>query len=98
MCDGSGKRQHTFRKKWRAVFKKLILSKDTPVFGEVVDFFWRVEYQARGAPHIHCLLWIKDAPLIGKHSYEEVMSYIDSTATCSLPDKDDSSMLHDLVT
>merc|ERR1711888_153028 len=22
-------------------------------------FFYRVEFQARGAPHIHCLLWLK---------------------------------------
>jgi len=87
-----------FEKKWRAVFKKLILSKETPVFGKVVDFFWRVEYQARGAPHIHCLLWIEDAPLIGKQSNEEVKAYIDSIATCSLPDKDDSPVLHELVT
>ena len=23
------------------------------------SFFYRVEFQARGAPHIHCLLWLK---------------------------------------
>ena len=86
-----------FEKKWRAIFKKLILSKDTPIFGEVVDFFWRVEYQSRGAAHIHALLWT-NAPVIGRQSYEEVKAYIDSVATCSLPDKENSPLLQELVT
>ena len=25
----------------------------------VVDYFWRVEFQARGSPHIHMLVWLK---------------------------------------
>ena len=24
------------------------------------DFYLRVEFQARGAPHIHCLLWLNE--------------------------------------
>ena len=27
---------------------------------KVDSFFYRVEFQARGAPHIHCLLWLED--------------------------------------
>jgi len=54
-----------FHKKWHAIFNKLIKSKSTPIFGEVLDHFWRIEYQSRGAPHVHCLLWIKDAPILG---------------------------------
>lgn len=26
----------------------------------VVDYFIRTEYQLRGAPHVHCMLWIED--------------------------------------
>ena len=29
-------------------------------FGEVREFCWRLEFQARGAPHVHALLWLKD--------------------------------------
>ena len=25
----------------------------------VKDYFYRVEFQQRGAPHIHCLLWLE---------------------------------------
>ena len=27
---------------------------------KVDSHFYRVEFQARGAPHIHCLLWLED--------------------------------------
>ena len=30
--------------------------------GEITDFFWRIEFQKRGSPHVHGLLWVKDAP------------------------------------
>jgi len=42
-----------FHKQWKAIFTKLINSKDKPFFGQVEDYFWRIEYQARGAPHVH---------------------------------------------
>lgn len=29
---------------------------------EVIDKWHRTEYQHRGSPHIHGLLWLKDAP------------------------------------
>ena len=57
-----------FHKKWDAIFNKLICSKDKPIFGHVQDYVYRIEYQARGAPHVHAILWIADAPILGKKS------------------------------
>jgi len=48
-----------------------ICSKDHPI-GEVTHYFWRREYQGRGIQHFHLLLWIKNAPIIGESSAEEV--------------------------
>ena len=86
-----------FHKKWRAIFGKLVTAKESPVFGEVVDYFWRVEYQARGAPHVHCVLWIKDAPVLGKNTEAEVKQYIDCVVTCTRPNGADDPTLADLV-
>ena len=61
-----------FHQKWNAIFTKLFKDKSTPLFGEVEDYFWRIEYQARGAPHVHCILWIKNAPVLGRNSIEEM--------------------------
>ena len=29
-------------------------------FGSIAHFIWRLEFQARGAPHVHSLIWLKD--------------------------------------
>ena len=67
------------------------------MFGEVSDHFWRIEYQARGAPHVHLALWIKDAPVIGQNTPAEVRSYIDKIITCSVPNAEQSPTLNALV-
>ena len=87
-----------FHKKWHAIFSQLIKSRTTPPFGQVTDHFWRIEYQSRGAPHVHCLLWIKEAPILGRDSAEEVKDYIAKIITCAIPDQDQSPTLHELVT
>lgn len=46
-----------FEKRVEALMRDLILSPAQPI-GEVVDYFYRVEFQARGSAHIHCLFWI----------------------------------------
>lgn len=83
--------------KWHAIFSQLIASKDTPIFGVVEDYFWRVEYQARGAPHVHCMLWIEGAPILGRDNTEEVIQYLEKIATCDMPDSNTSPTLHELV-
>ena len=40
--------------------------------GEIVDFFYRVEFQQRGSPHIHALFWVKDAPQYEKSSNDTI--------------------------
>jgi hypothetical protein len=53
--------------------------------GEVVDFFYRVEFQQRGSPHIHGLFWIKNAPEYGKDSDEDMANFVDSYISCIIP-------------
>jgi len=87
-----------FHKKWHSIFTSLINVKDNGIFGTVEDFFWRIEYQARGAPHVHCVLWIKDAPILGKNTPEEVKHFINKVCTCAKPDAAKSPTLSQLVT
>ena len=46
------------------------------VLGKVDQFYRKKEYQARGAPHYHVLLWISDAPVIGQDDPDKVLSWI----------------------
>lgn len=72
-----------------------ILIKKNKVLGDVTDFFIRTEFQQRGSPHVHCVLWVKDAPVIGEQSDEEVCQFVNSYIHCTLPD--DDVCLHSLV-
>jgi hypothetical protein len=38
------------------------------VTGQIVDYFWRDEFQQRGTPHTHMAVYIKDTPILGVHS------------------------------
>ena len=56
--------------------------------GHVAEYVIRIEFQARGSPHAHTLIWIKDAPKLGHSLEEDVKSFIDKYISCSLPDSD----------
>ena len=43
-------------------FLNTILKSSCEPIGKVKDFFYRVEFQQRGSPHIHMLVWIENAP------------------------------------
>ena len=61
-------------------FKHIIKSPFSP-FGHLEDSFYRVEFQHRGSPHIHALLWIQNTPKFDVSTDEEVCSYIDTIIT-----------------
>ena len=56
-------------------FKDVLKSKAMPV-GEIEEFFYRVEFQQRGSPHIHALLWVKKAPQYGVNSDNDVIKFV----------------------
>lgn len=69
-------------------FAEVLNHKMNPV-GITVDYFYRIEFQQRGSPHVHMLLWIKDAPTVQTHPYEEVAQFIDKYTTCEKHGADD---------
>ena len=72
-----------------------MLHKSNPI-GNVEDFFYRVEYQQRGSPHVHMMIWCKDSPAYGEDATEDVISFIDSHITCEKPSETDT-VLTELV-
>jgi hypothetical protein len=65
--------------------------------GKITDYFYRVEFQQRGAPHIHCLFWIESAPKLDTNSAQQVCEFIDKHISCQLPSADDDAELHEIV-
>ena len=45
-----------FMKRFQLFRSKVLADKDGPL-GNVVDYWWRAEYQKRGAVHIHLVVW-----------------------------------------
>ena len=64
-------------------FVKHILKSPYSPFGILTTSFHRVEFQHHGSPHIHGLLWIKNAPHYDKDSDNQIIQYIDSIISCS---------------
>uniref|UniRef100_A0A8C1N1W6 ATP-dependent DNA helicase n=1 Tax=Cyprinus carpio TaxID=7962 RepID=A0A8C1N1W6_CYPCA len=86
-----------FEKRVEALMRDLIMSPAQPI-GEVIDFFYRVEFQQRGSPHIHCLFWVKEAPEFEKDQDQDVCDFIDNYISCKLPDPNKDPELHRIVT
>ena len=68
-----------------------LLSSQAPL-GKISDWFYRVEYQQRGSPHIHMLIWLENAPEYGVNDDDEVVAFIDSIITCKKPNNDDNCL------
>nr|XP_057920504.1 uncharacterized protein LOC131117065 [Doryrhamphus excisus] len=74
--------------RWHVFLREVIMSSSQPI-GKVVDYFYRVEFQQRGSPHVHCLFWVENAPRIEVNSDEEVTKFIDRYVTCELQPQDE---------
>ena len=83
-----------FHYRLNTFFNQFIKCPAYPI-GEVNDFVIRIEFQARGSPHAHCMLWVKDAPTVDNSPKELVCEFIDKFITASIPTQD--SKLRDLV-
>ena len=58
---------------------------DTHPLGHITDYVIKIEFQMRGLPHVHCLLWVKDAPKIDKDPDDVVCAFIDKYITAVIP-------------
>ena len=75
---------HMFQHRLESFFSQYILSDAHPV-GNVTDYVIKIEFQMRGSPHAHCLLWVRDAPRIDEDSDEVVCQFIDKYISASPP-------------
>ena len=64
-------------------FLSTVLKSNCEPIGKVKDYFYRVEFQQRGSPHIHMLVWVENAPTLETHSEDEIVQFVDQYLTCS---------------
>ena len=81
-------------------FQKFIafMKSSSKPIGEIVDYFWRVEFQLRGSPHVHSLWWVKEAPdLQTVEGLRAVPGFIDQYITTKIPTEGEDDELRALV-
>ena len=78
-----------FENRIDSFFQYFLLSKAHPL-GEISEHIQKIEFQVRGSPHAHCLLWVKDAPKVDENSDEEVCAFVDryinGRVPCDIPE------------
>ena len=75
---------HMFQHRVESFFSQYLLNDAHPL-GHITDYVIKIEFQMRGSPHAHCLLWVKDAPKINQHSDDDVCRFIDKYITAIIP-------------
>ena len=71
-------------------FLNNVLRDDTNPIGEVTDYFYKIEFQHRGSPHVHMLVFCKDTPEYSRlHSNQDICDYVDKYVSCSSRIDDD---------
>ena len=83
-----------FQYRLELFWNDFLKSQANPI-GKVIDYMIRIEFQARGSPHAHTIVWIQNAPKFGIDPIEEVTEFIDKYQTCANPSDDND--LHELV-
>ena len=78
-----------FAHRFQCLSREVIKGTGQPI-GEVLDFFWRIEFQLRGSPHVHSMWWIKDAPNLDTATGRQVApQYIDQYISVGIPKESD---------
>lgn len=83
-----------FDYRWHCFLKDVIMSPAQPI-GKIKDYFYRVEFQQRGSPHVHCLFWVENAPKLNEDNEDNdalVAAFIDDYITCETPGDDDAEL------
>ena len=85
-----------FQQRVNTFIKDVIMSQANPI-GKVQDYYYRTEFQQRGWPHIHMVVWVENAPRYTEDPEDEVIEFIDKYISCEIPPESDEQ-LHEIVT
>ena len=85
-----------FQYRVETFFTEVLLSNANPI-GKIIYYALRIEFQMRGSPHLHALIWTSDCPKLTHDNKEAYIEFIDKHVQAYLPDKENDPHLHELV-
>ena len=77
-------------------FFKEILGENSPL-GKLINFVIKTEFQFRGSPHIHAVLWIENPSILSDNNIDDYVLFIERTIRADLPDSNEEPKLYELV-
>ena len=75
-------------------FLNTVLKIDCEPIGKVKGYFFRVDFQQHGSPHIHMSVWIENAPTLEKNSEEKIAHVVDKYLTCNADNKETANLVN----
>uniref|UniRef100_A0A0N5A032 ATP-dependent DNA helicase n=1 Tax=Parastrongyloides trichosuri TaxID=131310 RepID=A0A0N5A032_PARTI len=78
-----------FEKRLNIILKHL--QSDKSVLGKVIVHYYKIEYQQRGHPHVHLLLWTEEGINLDYTNHQSVATFIDKylTTSCYINNEDE---------
>ena len=85
-----------FQYRVETFFTEVLLAKSNPI-GKIVYYALRIEFQMRGSPHLHALIWTSDCPKLTPETKQEYIDFIDKHVHAYPPNQEQDKELHELV-
>ena len=85
-----------FQYRVETFFTEVLLTKANPI-GKIVYYALRIEFQMRGSPHLHALIWTSDCPKLTHETKLDYIEFIDTHVQAYLPDIQTECELYELV-
>ncbi len=85
-----------FQYRVETFFRDVLLTNANPI-GKIAYYALRIEFQMRGSPHLHALIWTSDCPELTNDTKDVCIDYIDQHVQAYLPDKETDHQLYDLM-
>ena len=85
-----------FQYRVETFFKDVLMSNATPI-GKIIYYALRIEFQLRGSPHLHALVWTADCPKLSNETIPAYTKFVDKHVHAYLPNVDTEPELHKLV-
>ncbi|XP_053378668.1 uncharacterized protein LOC128548229 [Mercenaria mercenaria] len=76
-----------FHHKVQALFTNILLSQANTL-GKITIYFYRIEFQQRGSPHVHAILWVENAPKPSDDS-GKISNFVEQYVKANLPNEDE---------
>ena len=77
-----------FQHRVETFFSEVLLSNFSPI-GKIVYYALSIEFQMRGSPHLHALIWTSDCSKLTTEMKQQHIDYIDNHVHAYLPGETD---------